>query len=108
MERVAGPHQGEDVGEAQQGDDDHQGSGGLVVEPLHLPRPGGQLGHHGLHDDHQEDRVEDQQGEDGQLVEVDVVRVVFYERAAQERTDHHLENSFKPRKLQCIIINNQE
>ena len=91
MEGVARPHQGQDVGEAQQGDDDHQGAGRLVVESLHLPRQGGlELGHHGRHDDHQEDGVEDQQGEDGQLVEVDVVRVVLNQWAAQEGIQHRL------------------
>ena len=53
-----------------------------------LPRPGGlELGDHRGHDDHQEDRVEEQQGEDWELVEVDVIGVVFYQRAAQEVTD---------------------
>ena len=91
VEGVARPHQGQDVGEAQQWDHNHQGAGRLVVQSLHLPRPGGlQLGHHRRHHHHQEHRVEEQQGEDRQLVEVDVIWVVFYQRAAQEGTDHHL------------------
>ena len=86
MERVAGPHHGEDVGEAQQGDDDHQGSGRLVVESLNLPRPGGlELGHHRLHDDHEEERVHHQEREDRQLVEVKVIGMVLYQWAVEQR-----------------------
>ena len=62
----------------------YQGLGGLVVPPLHIPGTLGlELPEDGGHDPHQEQGVEEQQAEDGQLVEEDVRLVVRDEGAVE-------------------------
>jgi len=75
----AGPAQGDEVGDAEQGDDDQQGLGRLpmLVMLMRLPLGGGlmrlrrvrpQLGDHHPHDPDEEEEVQAQNGEDGRHV----------------------------------------